>query len=48
MGIGNSKLFKLRVRFFSKGEIITKMQKIGLGHLKIFSRSTEPEDLIFT
>jgi hypothetical protein len=29
------------------GEIITKMQNRG-DHLKIFSRSTEPEELIFT
>jgi hypothetical protein len=28
-----------------KGEIITKM---GWGHLKIFSRTTQPEELIFT
>jgi hypothetical protein len=28
-----------------KGEIITKM---GWGHLKIFSQTTKPEELIFT
>jgi hypothetical protein len=32
----------------SKGEIITKNAKIGWGHLKtVFSRTTEPEELIF-
>jgi hypothetical protein len=33
-----------------KGEIITKNVKIGLVHLKIFSRTilSEPEELIFT
>jgi hypothetical protein len=46
IGILNSKLFKLRARSSSKGEIITKL---GWGHLKIFfSRTTEPEELIFT
>jgi hypothetical protein len=46
LGKGNSKLYKLRARSFSKREIITKM---GWGHLKIFfSQTTEPEELIFT
>jgi hypothetical protein len=37
------KIIKGQVLF--KGEIITKM---GWGHLLIFSRTTEPEGLIFT
>jgi hypothetical protein len=36
---GNSGLDKLRSQDFSKREIIAK---IGLGHLIIFSRTTEP------
>jgi hypothetical protein len=36
LGKGNSELF-------FKGEIITKNAKMGWGHLKMFSRKTEPE-----
>jgi hypothetical protein len=39
-------LFKRRARFFSKGTINAK---VGRDHSKIFfSRTTEPEELIFT
>jgi hypothetical protein len=31
-----------------KGEIITKIQKIGWGHYEIFSRTTRPNELRFT
>jgi hypothetical protein len=32
-----------------KGEIITKMQKMGWGHLRIFfSQTINPKELIFT
>jgi hypothetical protein len=42
LGKGNPKLFKLSTL---KGKIITKM---GWSHLKIFSRTTELEKLIYT
>jgi hypothetical protein len=43
------KIVQIKGQVLFKGEIITKMQKIGWGHLKIFfSRSTMPEKLRFT
>jgi hypothetical protein len=45
LGHGNSKLFKIKGQVLFKGEIIAKME---WGHLKIFSRTTELEELIFT
>jgi hypothetical protein len=35
-------IFQINGKAFFKGEIITKMQN-RVGHLKIFSRTTEPE-----
>jgi hypothetical protein len=40
-------LFKKRAGFFSKGRY-QRNAKIGWDHLKIFSRTTKPEELIFT
>jgi hypothetical protein len=40
LGNGNSELFTSKGQVLFKGEIITE---IGWGHLKIFSRTTEPE-----
>jgi hypothetical protein len=41
-------LYKSRARSFSKGRY-HKNAKMGWGHLKIFfSRTIEPEELIFT
>jgi hypothetical protein len=39
-GRGDSKIDQIKGQVLFKGEIITKM---GWGHLKIFSRTTEPE-----
>jgi hypothetical protein len=48
LGKGNSKL-QINGQFLFKGEIITKMQKMGWCHLKIFfSRTTEAEELILS
>jgi hypothetical protein len=47
LGKGNSKLFKLRARSSSK-KPLQKIKKMRWGHLKLFSRTTEPEELIFT
>jgi hypothetical protein len=47
LGEKNSKFFKRRARLFSKGRY-HRNTKIGWDHLIIFSRSTEPEELIFT
>jgi hypothetical protein len=48
LGHGNSKLFKLRTGPLQRGDNY-KNAKIGWGHLKIFfSRTTAPEELIFT
>jgi hypothetical protein len=48
LGKGNSKLYKSRARSFQRGDN-HKNAKMRWGHLKIFfSRTTEPEKLIFT
>jgi hypothetical protein len=43
------KIVQIKGHVLFKGEIIKKNAKMGWGHLKIlFSRTTEPEELIFT
>jgi hypothetical protein len=47
LGKGDLKLYKKWQGPLQRGDNHTNA-KIGLGHLKIFLRTTEPEELIFT
>jgi hypothetical protein len=46
--VNEFKIVRIKGQVLFKGEIITKMGWGHHGHLKIFSQTTEPQELIFT